>query len=86
MLGVSDYLVWSRICGLSLRVCKANCFSPRLYAFPMFYVDALLPVERLVEACLLVRIVFLHGRYLFGLSFGLVCCVLLIWWVVDGVF
>ena len=29
-------------------------FSPRLYAFPSFYVDALLPVERLVEASLLV--------------------------------
>ena len=86
MLGVSDYLVWSRICGLSLRVCKANCFSPRLYAFPMFYVDALLPVERLVEASLLVGSNRVFTREVLGLSFGLVCCVLLIWWVVDGVF
>ena len=29
-------------------------FSPRLYAFPSFYIDASLPVERLVEASLLV--------------------------------
>jgi len=29
-------------------------FSPRLYAFPSFYVDASLPVDRLVEASLLV--------------------------------
>ena len=29
-------------------------FSPRLHAFPYFYVDASLPVERLVEASLLV--------------------------------
>jgi len=52
----------------------------------MFYVDALLPVERLVEASLLVGSNRVFTREVLGLSFGLVCCVLLIWWVVDGVF
>ncbi|RLI65770.1 MAG: hypothetical protein DRO67_02225 [Candidatus Asgardarchaeum californiense] len=54
-ISIAKFIWFSRVPADQVcRYASLIVFSPRLYAFPEFYVEALLPVERLVESSLLV--------------------------------